>query len=138
VKESESQREFSGDKTTALEMREHNRCETCGEEYEQPLLAENLSGSSLESYYACSRCLSRVAGIRKPSQAVVEEESPAEETLASEEVGEVEEIPNIPKGKIEVNVQASCQHQLGYLKKRDRGSAIPDECLICTKMIECM
>ena len=138
MKESESQREFSGDKTTALEMREHNKCETCGEEYGQPLLAENLSGSSPEEYYACSRCLSKVFGTGRKGQAVVDEKSPAEETLASEEVGEVEEIPNIPKGKIEVNVQASCQHQIGYLKKRDRGSAIPDECLICTKMIECM
>jgi hypothetical protein len=33
---------------------------------------------------------------------------------------------------------ADCQHFLGYLKKRPKGKSVPDECLTCNKMIECM
>jgi hypothetical protein len=31
-----------------------------------------------------------------------------------------------------------CTHFLGYLKKRSKEAPIPDECLTCDKMIECM
>jgi hypothetical protein len=137
VKESECQREFSDDETTPIETREHNKCETCGEEYGQPILTENLSGHSQEEYYACSRCLSKVEVTSEKRSKTLVNEVVVREPHEKVEIA-AEEIRNISSGKIEVNVQASCQHELGYLKKRDRASPIPDECLICTKMIECM
>ncbi len=106
---------------------ENHRCNRCGEEYEQALFTENSSGAVPEDYYACPRCLSKVAAVER-QQLEVEEESvtkePPEETISSE----------IEK----TEARSGCLHQLGYLKKRDRNSPIPDECLICTKMIDCM
>ena len=133
MKESDSQKEFADDETTPIETREVNMCESCGEEYGQSLLTENLSGQSPEEYYGCSRCLSKVeVAAEKRSPMAVQLEPAAEEEVAAEEA--YNDLPS----KIEVNVHASCQHELGYLKKRDRSSPIPDECLICTKMIDCM
>ncbi|MGQ9545081.1 MAG: hypothetical protein ACUVQX_04775, partial [Candidatus Bathycorpusculaceae bacterium] len=40
--------------------------------------------------------------------------------------------------KIEEYKAASCKHFLGYLRKRPKDSPIPDECLVCEKMIECL
>jgi hypothetical protein len=31
-----------------------------------------------------------------------------------------------------------CTHEFGYLKKRPKGTSIPDECLVCRKMIQCL
>jgi len=31
-----------------------------------------------------------------------------------------------------------CRHFLGYLKKRPKDMQIPDECLTCDKMIQCL
>ena len=112
---------------TVVDEKEHSKCHACGEEYAQALLAENLSGPSPEEYYACSRCLSKVADTEKKTV-------PADEEPTIEE--KLEKVSHEPIPQIDVN--ASCQHQLGYLKKRDRSSPIPDECLICTKMIDCM
>jgi DNA-directed RNA polymerase subunit RPC12/RpoP len=143
LKESESHIEFSNSEDSSIETGERSKCETCGEEYGQPLLAENLSGSSPEEYYACTRCLSKVKPIAETKDTLELEEEPSMESPEVDvnhelEAEEVKETPVIPKSKIEVNIQSSCQHELGYLKKRDKSSPIPDECLICTKMIDCM
>lgn len=34
--------------------------------------------------------------------------------------------------------EVKCGHFLGYLKKRPKNTPIPDECLTCSKMIECL
>ena len=112
---------------SVVDEKEHSKCRACGEEYEQALLAENLSGPSPEEYLACSRCLSKVAETESKTVAAAEE-PPVEEKL--------EKISHSAIPQIEI--KSSCQHELGYLKKRDRGSPIPDECLICVKMIDCM
>ena len=58
---------------------------------------------------------------------------------AAEEPPVEEKLEKISHSAIpQIEIKASCQHELGYLKKRDRGSPIPDECLICVKMIDCM
>jgi hypothetical protein len=48
---------------------------------------------------------------------------------------EVEENPNVETGKTEET--QNCPHYLGYLKKRQKGTPIPEGCLTCTKMIDC-
>ena len=32
----------------------------------------------------------------------------------------------------------TCNHFLGYMRKRAKDMPIPDECLTCSRMIECM
>jgi len=31
-----------------------------------------------------------------------------------------------------------CPHQLGYLKKRSKDENVPDSCLTCPKILQCM
>jgi len=61
----------------------------------------------------------------KPTELLEElpEETPAKPTEPSEPKGEA------PPG---------CPHYLGYLSKRPKDASIPDECLTCRKMVECM
>ena len=64
-------------------------------------------------------------GPEKPTEPLEElpEETPAKPTEPSEPKGEA------PPG---------CPHYLGYLSKRPKDASIPDECLTCRKMVECM
>lgn len=32
----------------------------------------------------------------------------------------------------------NCQHQFGYLSQRSEGEEIPEECMLCEKLLECM
>jgi DNA-directed RNA polymerase subunit RPC12/RpoP len=105
------------------ETHESSRCNTCGEEFETPLFAVVSSGYLLEEYYACPRCLSKVGNVERNKTVEAEEE---EEKFQEREV----------EDKIEETV--ACAHHLGYLKRRPKNTPIPEECLTCPKMIDCM
>ena len=105
-------------------------CDICGEEFDNPLLAMVFADSLVEEYYACPKCLSKVASIREESVEVAEVDE-------AEVEGEMEE-PAALKFESSVGEDAGCAHQLGYLKNRPKNTPIPEECLTCSKMIDCM
>jgi len=38
----------------------------------------------------------------------------------------------------ELNPEAQCEHHFGYLSDRASGEKIPEECMVCEKMLDCM
>ena len=110
------------------ETHESSKCNTCGEEIKTPLFAVVSCGYLLEEYYACPRCLSKVGDVERNKTVEADE---AEEEEAEEKVQERE-----VEDKMEEAV--ACAHHLGYLKRRPKKTPIPEECLTCAKMIDCM
>jgi hypothetical protein len=43
-----------------------------------------------------------------------------------------------PEETVTPEGSSGCNHQLGYLANRDSKASIPDECMICKDLIECM
>jgi len=105
-------------------------CTQCGEEFNQPLLAELHREGVIEEYFACPRCLTKVGEVERETAAeeeavdVEEDEVPAEEPINAEEVKTEE--------------RQSCPYFMGYLKKREKGTSIPEGCLTCSRMIDCL
>jgi len=83
------------------------------------------SGLLVEEYYACPKCLSKVGSVERQKSVEVDEADEEEEPLKME-----------VKDTLEENV--ACMHNLGYLKRRPKNTPIPEECLTCPKMIDCM
>jgi hypothetical protein len=138
---------FDAGSSLISESRESSRCSICGEKFDTPLFAVVSSGYLIAEYYACPRCLSKVHGFERRKKAIpIEEDEPEEELEQVEEVEEAEEIaesePEPEPVKFEVKSKAeeaaTCAHGLGYLKRRPKNTPIPEECLICNKMIDCM
>jgi DNA-directed RNA polymerase subunit RPC12/RpoP len=98
------------------------RCSECGKEIRKPLFTRVSSQGLVQTYYACPHCLNKIP----ETQENVPETS---ETLGSSE--EATSTQPKPEG-------VNCQHSLGYLKKRPKETAIPEACLTCGKLIECM
>jgi len=93
-----------------------------------PLLAKVLSESTTKEYYACPKCLSQV-----------------DRLLKEPDTADFNAIEEDPAGSssgidVELNVEGivGCAHQLGFLKNRPKNTPIPEACLTCNKMIECM
>jgi DNA-directed RNA polymerase subunit RPC12/RpoP len=126
MEKSRSSLKFEIDSHLPSETHESSRCNTCGEEFEEPLFAVVSSGYLLEEYYACPRCLSKVG--------VVERNKTVEVDETEEEKKKFQEIEVEDK----MEEAATCAHYLGYLKQRPKNTPIPEECLTCAKMIECM
>jgi DNA-directed RNA polymerase subunit RPC12/RpoP len=106
------------------EDRSDFKCDECGEEFHHPLLARNSSHGSVQTYYACPRCLTQVKEDRK-QQVERSEEAPIS-------------LKELKRSSAKPEENVSCQHFFGYLGKRPKDTAIPEDCLVCEKMIECM
>jgi len=127
MKKALSQMEVPDDEVVLVDAQANTRCCACGEEYEYPLFAEVLTGPIVEEYYACPRCLTKVK--EAETTETEENDEPAEEEQPGEiNVSFVQKIDDTPP----------CPHTIGYLKKRPKNSPIPENCLTCNKMIECM
>jgi hypothetical protein len=96
-------------------------CGECGEVFEKPVLATISSGGSSKTYYACPRCLTKVRDTAAPRT-----EKNGEKLIVAQRVKDSEKS------------ESKCVHFLGFLKKRPKNMPIPDECLTCSRMIECL
>lgn len=116
------------------DSRENAVCDVCGEEFENPLLAEIISGDSAAEYQACPRCLSKVCKAELQERIEVDEADEAEEdTDEEDQVAEVQDETE----PVNTEGPSTCPYHLGYLKARPKNSPIPDNCFVCIKMIEC-
>ncbi len=82
-------------------------------------------------YKACPYCLTEITTekqVLKSAKPKTAEESKSEEkTLAKEK--HVDQT---------VSETTKCKHYFGYLSKRSPKESIPEECIICEKMVQCM
>ena len=101
------------------------RCTGCNGTFQKPILATVSSRGSVQTYHACPRCLSKISDIES------DKNEKSKETSIS-----MRNVKKVVATKQEENV--NCKHFLGYLKKRSKDMPIPDECLTCDKMIECL
>ena len=124
--------EFGIESPALSTTKTRSRCSTCGEEFETPLIAMISSGFLLEEYYACPKCLSKVGNIEQEKTVEVDE---ADDEVEEEETLKMD-VEDTTEDTMEENVV--CAHNLGYLKRRPKNTPIPEECLTCSKMIECM
>jgi len=85
----------------------------------------NLQQDPVQKYLACPFCFAKVteAGIEADNKL---ESVQVETALPIEEPTRNKEKPH------------ACQYHLGYLSERERSQQIPDECIICQDIVECM
>jgi len=97
-------------------------CEACGRVFENPIQLTNLSAMPMQTYNACPFCFSRLEleNLGVP---------------ASKDGGSILEKS---QKNMESDLQPECPHYLGYLRKRPKNTSIPDTCLTCKKMIQCL
>ncbi|MGD0643545.1 MAG: hypothetical protein ABSA75_01420 [Candidatus Bathyarchaeia archaeon] len=99
----------------------------------------NLQQDSAEPYAACPYCLTKITEAQleaenKPEKATepqLEAENKPEK--AQIETGLPEEKPTKNREK-----PLTCHHYLGYLSERAQKEQIPDECIVCKDIVECM
>lgn len=97
-------------------------CDECGKKFQKPILATVSANGGVQEYYACPYCLAKIDEAK-----TLKKEEPMKASTRA--YGKAEAKPGI---------DVKCQHYFGYLKKRPKNTPIPDECLTCDKMIECL
>jgi len=97
-------------------------CGQCKEKFDKPLLATLSSQFGVQKYYACPRCLSEVPKMKEKKTKTEPDKTFMKDTVKPTAGSE----------------QAGCKHFLGYLKQRPKDTPIPEGCLTCDKMVDCM
>jgi DNA-directed RNA polymerase subunit RPC12/RpoP len=88
----------------------------CGKQFERPTILTDSSTMPRQTFYACPHCMSKIE-IKTQNLKVV--------SVRATEYGKVFESP------------AKCAHYSGFLNAISRDIAIPDDCLVCPKILQC-
>jgi len=110
-------------------------CVRCGRAVSTPVRLTDLSRKPLETYYACPFCFSRL-DVEDVSEHL--EHSHGHAISSSSPVDVWGSRPEKSGGKRVTAAVSNCSHELGYLRSRAKDSTIPDECLTCPKILQCM
>jgi DNA-directed RNA polymerase subunit RPC12/RpoP len=94
------------------------RCpyEGCQKTFEKPTILTDSSTIPRQSYYACPHCMSKLE-IATDGQKIL--------GIKASEYPKVFDSP------------AKCVHFFGFLHALPEGAPLPDECLICPKVLQC-
>ncbi len=118
----------------------------CQRKIEEPLLLNDLSKTPAEQYYACPYCRAKLEDVIeestlgppiRPSSEKVLDAISTEPQKEKEEKKKKEELPVKPPEKEEKGL-SRCPHHFGYLASRAKDAPIPQECLTCPKVLDCM
>jgi hypothetical protein len=106
----------------------------CGRVFANPIIVQDLSSKNESSYCACPYCLTEV--VMEKTSEVKEEKRTLKKKRAK--IKEVKAQP--PKVKL---AQPSlekhkCPYYFGYLSQRSKKEKIPEECMTCEKIVQCM
>ncbi len=107
---------------------------SCGKIFAKPLKALNLQADSSGPYDACPYCLTEITRPEESFNHPVDIPAEVPQDIVKEHVEEVVAEETI----VAPQQSSSCGFHLGYLSERDLKSQIPDECMTCKDMIECM
>jgi hypothetical protein len=100
---------------------------SCKKNFTTPLKTLNLQQNPTEPYFSCPYCLSKIETIDEPLK-IVEEPLEAQEKPSNVEI---EKSSNNDR-------TSDCRFHIGYLSERSSKENIPDDCLICKDIVNCM
>jgi hypothetical protein len=93
-----------------------------------------LCSKNGEVYDACPFCLTEIT-IEKNSTTIKEEKDVKRKKTGSE----YEDVDFKEKTLVESSPKVQgCAHHLGYLSERSKKEKIPEECMICENIVQCM
>ena len=105
----------------------------------------------MEQYYACPHCFIKLDEDAENKEDVTEESTPSPplhpslekvldviSTQPQKEEEKKKEEPPVKPPKKEEKGPSGCPHRFGYLANRPKNAPIPQECLTCQKIVDCM
>jgi len=106
---------------------------SCGKVFTNPIKAENLCPKNAEVYDACPFCLTEITvesstNIEEEKNLEIKKTEREETSMYSKKETMAESPPKMQK----------CTHQFGYLSKRSAKEKIPEECMMCENIVQCM
>ena len=97
-------------------------CDGCGKSFSKPILATVSSSGHVQTYQACPHCMTKVRSVIHPKG----------ENIKAAILSKAQSTQTAP------GLEGKCGHFFGYLNKRTKGTPVPEHCLTCEQMVECL
>jgi len=107
----------------------------CGRVFVNPIIVQDLSLKNDSSYQACPYCLTEIITEKTFEVKDIESAQKKKETKIKEAKERIHKIKSVQQPFLE---EHKCPHHFGYLSERSRKEAIPEGCIICEKIVQCM
>jgi hypothetical protein len=109
---------------------------SCGKVFPKPIKASNLRLKKVEVYDACPHCLAKIAEKEIPLTNEGELDLKVEDARNDGEL--TLSLPIINDKSVERSSKIQCTHHFGYLSQRPKKESIPEECIVCERIVKCM
>jgi len=107
----------------------------CGKIFNNPIIVQDLSSKNNSSYYACPYCLTEIM-IEKTLEV---EEGKQKRKAKRTKIEQAKTHAIETKSTLQLSPEIhKCPHHFGYLSQRSKSENIPEECMICEKIVQCM
>ena len=106
---------------------------SCRKTFNSPLKTLNLQQNPQEPYSSCPYCLTKIKMIETP----LKTEEKVKESLLEVKPKSTKTDLDIKDGNNSQKPSA-CKYHLGHLSERTSKTQIPDDCLVCKDIVECM
>ena len=107
----------------------------CEMVFANPIIVQDLSSKNGSSYGACPYCLTEI--MMEGDSEVEEEKRTLKKKGAIIEKAKAQPPKLKPAEQFSVE-EHRCPYHFGYLSERSRKEEIPEECMTCQKIVECM
>ncbi len=112
--------------------------ERCGKSFAAPVRLTDLSHKpKSETYYACPYCFSKMQESDIDDSAGLKLMKSGGYEIVARSSGKGVKAGAIKDAEQDAPV-ASCPHHVGYLKTRSKNEGVPDSCLTCPRILQCM
>jgi len=102
----------------------------CGRVFANPIIVQDLTSKTESSYSACPYCLTEI--VIETNSEVKEEKQTLKKKRAK---AQPPKLKPAEKSSVKDN---KCPYHFGYLSQRSRKEEIPEECMTCEKIVQCM
>jgi hypothetical protein len=110
---------------------------SCRKVFTRPLKADAQGSTRNKPYDACPYCLTEVVMVSSDPEPDGLRDLPKPATERFVETPPENDSPVEKQSQIADNA-ATCKHSFGYLSKRTGNEGIPDECMTCENIVQCM
>jgi len=107
----------------------------CERVFANPIIVQDLTSKNESSYSACPYCLTEIV-IEKNSE-VEEEKRTLKKKRAIIKKAKARSQKLKPAEQLSLK-ESKCLYHFGYLSQRSRKEEIPEECMTCEKIVQCM
>ena len=108
----------------------------CGRSFVNPIIVRDINSASDTVYPACPYCLTEIP--KEEACALDKKNRKHGEKKVKSKSVELEKRKSIKPDNQSSARESKCPYEFGYLSQSSRNKQIPEECITCSKIVQCM